>query len=108
MSNNSLPCSKCRGMHHPADECVNTPEMSEQKLKDEMRSAMETWGWANTIDKDKAIELLIPVILADRARIVEPLVEISEELRSINLRLPLTRQCQEAIDESLRRAGRSV
>ena len=32
MSNNSLPCSKCRGQHHPADECSEPDRTEAAKL----------------------------------------------------------------------------
>lgn len=50
MSNNELPCSKCLGQHHPADECVNTRNRSKDPLDLARRFVnADTGNWLSVV-----------------------------------------------------------
>jgi hypothetical protein len=91
MSNNSLPCSKCRGQHHPADECVDTAEMSErEKLIEHLMSAefMSQGIYFDASNETKGycrwnINKVIDFILADRARMQAKISEARKVLEAV-------------------------
>lgn len=66
-------------------------------------------GFTSALDtftpREFAIQQMVSNVLQREAKVLDavekPLKEMSDELREINLRLPLTKRCQEAIDEAL-------
>lgn len=123
MSNNDLPCSKCRGQHHPADECVNTPEMKYTDWVRVLRKLSTSdcvsnscmfggkgKGGMRTNGSCCCVDAIAEQILADRARIVEPLQNFTNRQKVNGISNIIQQQtlmlAEKAIDESLRRAGR--